>query len=275
MSSGPLALRRELTIDRDVAPIAITEYPNAGQPEVVLLHGIGSRGQSWWPVIDPLAERFHLYQLDLRGHGDSGKPEDGYSVEGFAEDLSAVLDALNIEAPRIMGHSLGALVSLVWAREHPIRASALVLEDPPPRTEPEILDAFDGWQQLASLSPEAAAAWYHQEYPHWSDEDCLRRAETITSTAPGVFRDLRAASARALANGAADFTDLFASVQVPALVLRGSPELGGMLSMPDATRLAGIVPHMRVVTIPDAGHGLHRDAPEAFLAAVIPFLEQP
>ena len=89
--------------------IAVTEFPNPGRPPVVLLHGIGSRGQSWWPVIDPLAARFHLYQLDLRGHGASGKPSAGYLVEHYAADLNAALDALDLQSgePRIMGHSLG------------------------------------------------------------------------------------------------------------------------------------------------------------------------
>ncbi len=274
MSSVPRAAARDLTIDVGEVPIAITEFPNAGRTPLVLLHGIGSRGQSWWPVTDALAERFHLFQLDLRGHGASGKPEGGYRIESFVADLDAVLDALELETPRIMGHSLGALVTLLWASAHPERASALVLEDPPLRTQPEILGAFDGWQQLSSLTPEEAAAWYQREYPHWSAEDCLRRAQTITSTAPGVFRDLRAASAEALANGDTDRTRTLSTVQSPALLLRGNPELGGMVPAEDAERFVAVLPRARVVTIPDAGHGLHRDATEAFLAAAIPFLEE-
>lgn len=275
MSSVPRTEARELAIEVAGVPIAVTEFPNAGRPAVLLLHGIGSRGQSWWPVIDPLAERFHLYQLDLRGHGASGKPERGYNVEAFAADLDAVLDGLEIESPRVMGHSLGALVALVWARAQPERAAALVLEDPPLRTEPEILSAFDGWQQLAALTPEAAAAWYQQEYPHWSLDDCQRRAETITSTAPGVFRELRAASAEVLANGKTDRTDILSGAAIPTLLLRGNPELGGMVRIEDAERFAEATPHARVVTLAEAGHGLHRDATAAFLAAVMPFLEEP
>ena len=89
---------RERTIASGDVEIAVTEFPNPGRPPVVLLHGIGSRGQSWWPVIDPLAARFHLYQLDLRGHGASGKPSAGYLMEHYAADLDAALDALDLEA---------------------------------------------------------------------------------------------------------------------------------------------------------------------------------
>lgn len=273
MVSSPQATARELVIDSAGVPIAVTEFPNQGRPEVVLLHGIGSQGSSWWPVIDPLAERFHLYQLDLRGHGTSGKPRHGYVIEDYVTDLEAVLDVLELENPRVMGHSLGGLITLFWASRHPTRAAALVLEDPPLHTEPDVLGLFDGWQQLASLSPAEAAAWYRQEYPDWDDEDCVRRAEAITSTAPGVFADLRAATEEALANGTTDRTEILAGIQSPALLLCGNPELGGMVDPRDAQRFVRIMPRGEAVYFSTAGHGLHRDATSQFLEVVIPFLE--
>lgn len=273
MASAPRATARERSIDSTGVPITVTEFPNPGSPPVLLLHGIGSRGSSWWPVIDPLAERFHLYQLDLRGHGASGKPERGYVIEDYVADLDAVLDALALAEPRIMGHSLGGLITLFWAVEHPTRAAAIVLEDPPLHTEPEVLGAFDGWQQLAALTPAQAAAWYRQEYPHWSDEDCVRRAEAITSTASGVFADLRAATEEALANGTTDRTHVLTGIQTPMLLLRGNPELGAMVDPHDAVRFTQIMPRGQVAYFADAGHNLHRDATTQFLDVVISFLE--
>ena len=273
----PQTVGRERTIAAGEVEIAVTEFPNPGRPPVVLLHGIGSRGQSWWPVIDPLAARFHLYQLDLRGHGASGKPSAGYLVEHYAADLDAALDALDLHVqsgePRIMGHSLGALVTLYWASQRPSLAAALVVEDPSLRVPPDIVEAFDGWQQLAALTPEQAAAWYRQEYPDWSDEDCLRRAETITSTAPGVFAEMRAEAQDALARGTTDRMHILSSVQSPTLLLYGSAELGSMVAPADAERFVQIMPRGRAIQLPGAGHSLHRDASDAFLETVIPFLE--
>jgi pimeloyl-ACP methyl ester carboxylesterase len=271
----PLTAGRERTIAAGDVEIAVTEFPNPERPPLVLLHGIGSRGQSWWPVIDPLAERFHLYQLDLRGHGASGKPSAGYLMEHYAADLDAALDALDLQSNeiRIMGHSLGGLVALSWASERPARAAALVVEDPSLRVPPNIVEAFDGWQQLAALTPAQAAAWYRQEYPDWSDADCLRRAETITSTAPGVFAELRAEAQEALATGTTDRMHILAGVQTPTLLLHGNLELGSMVAPADAERFVQIMPHGHAIQIPGAGHSLHRDASDAFLEAVIPFLE--
>ncbi len=273
----PQTVGRERTIAAGEVEIAVTEFPNPGRPPVVLLHGIGSRGQSWWPVIDPLAARFHLYQLDLRGHGASGKPSAGYLVEHYAADLDAALDALDLHVqegkPRIMGHSLGALVTLYWASQRPSLAAALVVEDPSLRVPPDIVEAFDGWQQLAALTPAQAAAWYRQEYPDWSDEDCLRRAETITSTAPGVFAELRAEAQEALARGTTDRMHMLSEVRSPTLLLYGNVELGSMVAPTDAERFVEIVPRGRAIQLPGAGHSLHRDASDAFLKAVIPFLD--
>ena len=275
MASSPQSAGRERTIAAGGVEIAVTEFPNPGRPPVVLLHGLGSRGQSWWPVIDPLAARFHLYQLDLRGHGASGKPSAGYLVEHYAADLDAALDALDLQdgEPRIVGHSLGALVTLFWASKRPAGAAALVIEDPSLRVPPDIVEAFDGWQQLAALTPAQAAAWYRQEHPDWSDEDCLRRAETITSTAPGVFAELRAEAQEALARGTTDRMNILSEVQSPTLLLYGSLELGSMVAPTDAERFVRIMPRGRAIQLPGAGHSLHRDASDAFLEAVIPFLE--
>ena len=272
MPGTPRTPGHQRTIASDEAPLAIVEFPNPGKPPVVLLHGIGSRGESWWPVIGPLAERFHLYQIDMRGHGASGKPQRGYLLDHYADDLDALLDALGLEAPRIVGHSLGALATLVWASRNPSRAAALVLEDPSLRTPQTILDAFDGWQQLAALTPAQAAAWYRQEYPAWSDDDCRRRAATITSTAPGVFAELRAEAEAALASGTTDRTHILAGIQSQSLLLSGNADLGGMVLPEDAERFVRIMPHARAVAISTAGHNLHRDAPAAFLDAVVPFL---
>jgi pimeloyl-ACP methyl ester carboxylesterase len=273
MASIPLTAGRERTVPSGDVEIAVTEFPNPGRPPVVLLHGVGSRGQSWWPVIDPLAARFHLYQLDLRGHGASGKPSAGYQMAHYAADLDAALAVLDLAEPRIIGHSLGALVALFWASEHPSRAAALVVEDPSLRVPPDIVEAFDGWQQLAALTPAQAAAWYRQEYPDWSDADCLRRAETITSTAPGVFAELRAEAQEALARGTTDRMHILSGVQSPTLLLYGSLELGSMVAPADAERFVQIMPHGRALQIPGAGHSLHREASDAFLEAAIPFLD--
>jgi pimeloyl-ACP methyl ester carboxylesterase len=66
---------------------------------------------------------------------------------------------------------------------------------------------------------------------------------------------------------------ILSGIQSPALMLHGNPELGSMVLPEDAERFIQIMPHARSVYVPTAGHSLHREAPDAFLGAVIPFLE--
>ncbi len=251
--------------------LAAAEYPGEGPP-VVLLHGIGSRGVSWWPVIDGLTPFFHLYVLDLRGHGDSSTPAAGYDGADYVGDLEQSLDGLGLERPRLIGHSLGALVTLAWASLHPARAAALVLEDPPLRTVPRTLELFDEWIALAAMPPAAVAAIYQKRYPAWSAEERARRAASITGTAPAVFQEARARAERTLRQQGEHLVSLSRRLP-PTLLVSGDVTAGGLLAPADADLFAATVPRAEVVQFPGAGHSLHRELPDEFLAAVVPFLQ--
>ncbi len=252
--------------------LAVSHWGDPGAPPLVLLHGIGSRAESWLPVADALGQRFRAFALDLRGHGLSAQPDAGYLLPDYAADLDAALDALALDRPLVMGHSLGALVALTWAADAPGRASRIVAEDPPLRTRPEIVPAFEGWQRLNAAPVPDVAAWYASEFPSWTPEECLRRAEAICSVHPGVFAELRAEAEQNLAAGRVERIDSLAGIAAPTLVLRGDPDLGSMTAVDDAARLAGLVPGARLAEVRGAGHNLHREQPERFVEEVVAFL---
>jgi N-formylmaleamate deformylase len=260
------------TVRANGIDLATTTWGDPAAPPLVLLHGIGSRSETWLPVADELGRHVRAVALDLRGHGASAKPESGYLLPDYAADLAAAVAALGLERPAVLGHSLGALVALVWATDAGGRPARIAAEDPPLRTAPEILPAFDGWQQLNAAPVPEVAAWFAREHPGWDADACQRRAEAICATHPAVFAELRAEAERNLADGRVErFADL-ASLPAPVLVLRGDPSLGGMTAAADAERLVDLVPGSRLVAVPGAGHNLHRERPDAFLDAVVPFL---
>src|SRR5215216_1684661 len=193
MSDNPLtpAIRRRIPVGR--IELSLVEYGASGSP-LILLHGTGSRGVSWWPVIDALAAHFRLIVPDLRGHGDSDKPASGYQFTDYAADLAALIDELELARPLILGHSLGGIVTLAWAIFHPDRAARIALEDVPLRGGSRAAPLFDDWLALASMTVDDAAAHYCREHPEWTEEECRRRAVSITSTAPAVFTELRDSS---------------------------------------------------------------------------------
>lgn len=271
MSIVPTTPYRSYQVEANGISLAVTDYASAtpGAPPVVLVHGIGSRGVSWYPVIDAFAASFRVVTYDMRGHGDSAKPESGYLLPDYARDLAGLLDALEIDRPRIIGHSLGGLTTLRWAADHPAQATAIVLEDTALSGGPSLRPAFEGWLALSRMTVEQAAAWYASEYPDWSQEDCLRRAESITTVHPRVFEELRDESA---SPGRPPRLAGVERITSPLLLVHGDVAAGSMVQLDDARRLVGLMPSLKLVRISGAGHNVHRDAREAFLEATVPFL---
>jgi len=95
---------------------------------VVLLPGLSDSWRSYDLVLPHLPSIFRTIAISQRGHGDSEKPETGYTVRDFATDLHALLDALAIQRAVIAGHSSASLVARRFALDHPDRVSGLVLE---------------------------------------------------------------------------------------------------------------------------------------------------
>jgi len=259
---------REDFIEANGQQIAITRFGQG--PALVALHGIGSRGTSWLPIAEHLAQQYDVIAIDQRGHGGSSHPEQGYHIPDYAADLAEVLDQLGLEKPLIMGHSLGGMVTLEWARHHPRRAAALVIEDSPMRRGgPGVEELFDGWIALSKMSFDEARTYYAAENPTWTDDDLDRRAHAITSVAPGVFYELKD---NMISQGGASVISTYAGIASPTLLVYGDIESGGMVPEFDATTFSETLPNVEIARILAGNHSLHRDTGDAFLAIAEPFL---
>src|SRR5215510_205752 len=107
-----------------------TEWGDPSAPPVVLLHGGNQSAHSWDLVSLHLADRYHVYALDQRGHGDSEwSRELDYSVGAMVEDVFAFLADQRIEQPIVFGHSMGGWNTMHAAHLRPGFARALVLVD--------------------------------------------------------------------------------------------------------------------------------------------------
>lgn len=105
-----------------------SERGEAG-PAVVCVHGLTANAFCFQALADGLAQDQRVFAYDLRGRGDSGKPEHGYSVPLHAADLAGLIEQWGLERPVVIGHSLGALISLYFAAHYPDKLSKLVLID--------------------------------------------------------------------------------------------------------------------------------------------------
>jgi pimeloyl-ACP methyl ester carboxylesterase len=102
----------------------------AGSPSgmpLVMLHGYTDSWRSFEPLVRHMPASFRIIALSQRGHGDSDKPMNGYSVAQFAKDTCEALDELEIASYLMLGHSMGSLVAMNVAAQMPDRVRGLVL----------------------------------------------------------------------------------------------------------------------------------------------------
>jgi pimeloyl-ACP methyl ester carboxylesterase len=112
----------------DGAQIQLAEWEGRGKT-VLCIHGITANCRSWDVVASALSPAHRIVAMDLRGRGGSNKPPSGYSLEHHMKDIIGVMDDLGIEKAVIMGHSLGAFISLAFGARYPERVHRIVLVD--------------------------------------------------------------------------------------------------------------------------------------------------
>jgi pimeloyl-ACP methyl ester carboxylesterase len=114
-----------------VTPEVKLNYLQLGAGEqLVLIHGLGANLSFWYFGAAPLLARTrNLLMYDLRGHGRSSMPENGYNLHQMARDLVDLLDFLSIDRADIVGHSFGGRIALAFAALHPERVRNLVIAD--------------------------------------------------------------------------------------------------------------------------------------------------
>lgn len=112
----------------DEITLHYVEWGKEGTP-IICLHGLTANAYCFQAFADAFSSNHRVIAYDLRGRGDSDKPPTGYSVPIHAQDLAAFIDALQLEQPIIIGHSLGALIALYFAAHYPDKLSKLVLID--------------------------------------------------------------------------------------------------------------------------------------------------
>jgi pimeloyl-ACP methyl ester carboxylesterase len=101
-----------------------------GQRPVVLLHGLASTCHIYDLCAPLLAQTRHVVAYDQRGHGETARPEDGYTTATFVADGAGVAQALKLEEPYlVVGHSWGATIALAWTVRHPERVHSATLVD--------------------------------------------------------------------------------------------------------------------------------------------------
>lgn len=262
------------------------EFGDPAGPPVLLLHGGGQTRFAWGSTPERLAARgWHVYRVDLRGHGESEWPADGdYSLWAFADDTRALAAAMP-SLPVLVGASLGGLSSLVAIGESPEPvARGLVLVDVAPTMEEDGKARIGDFMRehlesgFGSLDDVAdAIAAYNPHRPRPSDLSGLQK--NVRQRADGRwvwhwdprFMTLSSDETRASFASTDRLKDAARAITVPTLLVRG--RMSDLLSEEGARELLELVPHAEYADVAGAGHMVAGDRNDLFNDAIVAFLD--
>ncbi|MGW1836791.1 alpha/beta fold hydrolase [Streptomyces sp. NPDC002067] len=249
------------------------------RPGVLLLHGLMGRASHWADTARWLGARYRAVALDQRGHGRSEKPAGApFDRASFVEDAIAAIEQLGLAPVTLVGHAMGALTAWQLAARRPDLVGALVICDMRASalgaaSQREWAEWFATWPlPFATLAD--VRRWFGEDDPSLERPRPARGAyfaEVMAEGADGwrpVFSRRQMLTARETWVTDAHWEEL-AEVRCPALVVRGQD---GELGRAEAQEMVRVLPGGSYAEIPDAGHLLPWEHPDAWQRAVEPFL---
>jgi N-formylmaleamate deformylase len=249
----------------------LLRYGEAGQTDLVFIPGITSPA----PTADFLAVLladmgFRVHVPDLRGRGETDRAEAAqYRLTDYAADLDALIGALELDRPVLVGHSLGARIVTAYAALHGAADHALIVVVDPPTSGPGRGPYPTPWESFRAQLQQAQRVTTADEvrayYPKWPERELQLRAEVLASCDETAVRQTH----QGFANE--DFFPIWKALTQPAMLLRGGDS--PVVTAADAVDLAEANPGIDIVTVPDAGHMVPWDNLDGFLAAVRPYLK--
>ena len=239
------------------------EQAGRGEPNLLFVHGWCCDREAFKPQFQHFAQTHAVTTVDLRGCGESDKPEGGYTIPNFADDLARFCAASQIEKPVIVGHSLGGMIAVEVAARYPSVPSALVLVDPGPIDPlPETVEFFRGFAaELSGTDGEQARRVYVQGMGARDEE----LAQLITELMCSVPLPIATAVIHGVYTW--DGVGAFTHSNVPTLLLRAE-----LRENPDVLRLRALKPDLQIGITVGAGHFHQLEVPEQVNAMIERFL---
>ncbi len=252
------------------------EGPPSGPP-LVLIHGIASRWQVFLPILPALCARWHVFALDLRGHGSSSRIPDSYILKSYVSDVAAFVTSASAEPCILLGHSMGGATALLVAGTIPNRVAGVIAGDTPLLANQD--QASRRLKRLVAhlrlLRP--LAGRHISEILDRLPEATLARqtlTEAIFQTDPEVFDFVSRRGLQEFGTGI-DWEDTLTAVVCPVLMLQANPARGGFTTAEDVEFGLSVFSNVKHMSLEQVGHdlGLLTANTAELLAAVLAFLE--
>lgn len=258
----------------------LQDYGTAGKPVMLCMHGSAAHAHWFDYVASGLTNDYHVLALDQRGHGDSewdrsAEPE--YNYDRYAADIHALTEKLDLRDFVLVGHSMGGLVSIVYAATYPGRAKAFIMVDSSVNM-PE--------DRVAAMN-----AIGSREGRSYADQDEFVSTYKVrpagSSATPDVVRHLALHSGRPFEDGrwrskvdrnvyarrvGRNLMPCWASIKIPALLMKG--DRSNRVSPEIIAGVKALAPQVEVAEVSGCDHHVTLDNPPGFVEVARKFLNK-
>lgn len=246
------------------------EWGEPGATDLILVHGWSSWAQSWSDSAEKIQGQYHIIAPDHRGHGESDKPETGYRLRDFAEDIHQLIAELGLKRPFYAGNSWGGCIGTIMAADYPQDISKAFLGDPV------------YWKLLSAFVTNLPVILNRRKL---SDKELTEEFRQQGMAQPAIDQSLvrlRKFSEKALTRLLTDNRDFALNCEeylkriiVPTMIIAADPAAGGYILREEAEYVKRIAsPMVRVTHWEGVGHGVSNAQPDRYIREMLAFFEE-
>jgi len=235
----------------------------SGDPALVFVHGWCCNRTHWRGQAPHFSRDHRVIALDQRGHGESDKPDQDYSVAGFVDDLAWFIRKLGLDRSVVIGHSMGGVIALNLARKHPALTRAIVMIDAPATPLPPALQPVADATIAAMQTP--AYAGVAEGFVRMQMFNADSPPDLADEIAGGMAQAPQRLMYTAIADTVSEHNMIPGPLPVPALYIRAATNFAAPAEQ--AERYPGI----EVATV-DAAHFLQIEKPAETNAIIEKFV---
>lgn len=243
------------------------------KPKLVLAHGITDSGICWHQFASDMEADYDLIMYDAYGHGKSSRVDPKKRFD-MVEDLHDLIEALDLDQPGIIGHSMGGMTAAGFAAMYPDKLSALVLEDPPisdlPFDKSAVKSTMEQWKQfnLSIKEKPIKEIINHQKKnsPNWEEAILQEWAIAKHDIDPALYDHFPIQEA--------DWREMIKSIKVPTLIVTGDNELGAIVTPKIGIEAVELMDKGEFGHISAAGHCVRYEQYQPYLTMVKLFLKR-